>query len=177
MIIFVLSSSKSVIFLVFLMHFFASVISPWSWFNFRWFHFDHQKVSFPLCIQCSFPYFLENTCFSFPFHPFIWSLCRPNSVWRGMWFGVHISGGPVPVPLHFIVNLSWEKIYVITPYTLLSLAYWRYFFLRIFHTRVFTHVICSIDLFSVQGATLSQKKFTFWNILSHLSKSLQPFWK
>ena len=28
-----------------------------------------------------------------------------------------------PVPLHFIVNLSWEKIYVITPYTLLSLAY------------------------------------------------------
>ena len=32
------------------------------------------------------------------------------------------------------------------------------FFLRIFDTHVFTHVICSIDLFSVQGATLSQKK-------------------
>ena len=32
------------------------------------------------------------------------------------------------------------------------------FFLPIFHTHVFAHVICSIDLFSVQGATLSQKK-------------------
>eukprot|EP00493_Phyllostaurus_siculus_P021074 UN21399 len=41
----------------------------------------------------------------------------------------------------------------------LPLAYSRYFSLVFFiHTCVFTHVICSIDLFSVQGATLSQKK-------------------
>ena len=53
-----------------------------------------------------------------------------------------------PVPLHFIVNISWEKIYVITPYTLLSLAYWRYFPF-IFFIHVFSHMLLVLLIYSL----------------------------
>ena len=67
-----------------------------------------------------------------------------------------IDGPRVPQTLHCEFKLG-KDICDYTLHTFITCLL-TLFFLRIFHTRVFTHVICSIDLFSVQGATLSQKK-------------------
>ena len=64
------------------------------------------------------------------------------------------------VPLHFIVNLSWEKIYVITPYTLLSLAYWRYFSF-VFFIHVFSHMLFVLLIYSLFKGLHWVKKKTF----------------
>ena len=54
----------------------------------------------------------------------LFGVCAVQTRYEGACDSALISlVAPVLVPLHFIVNLSWEKIYVITPYTILSLAY------------------------------------------------------
>ena len=74
-------------------------------------------------------------------------VCAVQTRYEGACDSAFIS--PVaPVPLHFIVNLSWEKIYVITPYTFLSPAYWRcfsfVFFIHVFSNMLFVLLIYSL---------------------------------
>ena len=68
----------------------------------------------------------------------------------------HIPGSPRAFTFHCEFKLG-KDICDYTLHTFITCLL-TLFFLRIFHTRVFTHVICCIDLFSVQGTTLSQKK-------------------
>ena len=77
-----------------------------------------------------------------------------------------------PVPLHFIVNLSWEKIYVITPYTLLSLAYWRYFSF-IFFIHVFSHMLLVLLIYSLFKSLHLVKEMQYFNFtVSEIPKLL-----
>ena len=77
------------------------------------------------------------------------------------------------MPLHFIVNLSWEKIYVITPYTLLALAYGHYYFSFIFFIHMCLHVLLVLLIYSLLKSLHLVKEMQHFNFtVSEISKLL-----
>ena len=69
----------------------------------------------------------------------------------------HIPGSPRAFTFHCEFKLG-KDICDYTLHTFITCLLMLFSFVFFFHTRVFTNVTWSIDLFSVQGATLSQKK-------------------
>ena len=72
----------------------------------------------------------------------------------------HIPGSPRAFTFHCEFKLG-KDICDYTLHNFITCLWTLLFFLHIFHTHVFARVTCSIDLFSVQGAILSQKKTFF----------------
>ena len=66
----------------------------------------------------------------------------------------HIPGSPRAFTFHCEFKLG-KDICDYTLHTFITCLWTLLFFLLIFHTHVFARVTCSIDLFSVQEATLS----------------------
>ena len=69
----------------------------------------------------------------------------------------HIPGSPRAFTFHCEFKLG-KDICDYTLHNFITCLWTLLFFLHMFHTHVFARVTCSIDLFSVQGAILSQKK-------------------
>ena len=125
--------------------------------------FDPTWVCFPKPFISQFA--ASHTAFSgyvaydrgcIPFHPFIWSLCRPNSVWRGVWFGVHIPGSPRAFTFHCEFKLG-KDICDYTLHTFSTCLWTLLFFLHIF-IHMCLHVLLVLLIYSLSKGLHCVKK-------------------